>query len=629
MSFNGKGACDPEEEKEESPQDVTASEPNKAESKSYGFYVIDQTNRHNILLAEMIRGQLMLKRSSKVLTIKQYSGLILDEIETRVKDLAKTDGNISSIKVLKKTKKDFLLYLNTCKKTNRAAKNILRVMIGNDPVHAKVATEPLFAKEDSKSSSSAVTAKAALTKLKKKRAFTPADSALNRALSSYIDDKDGVKDCLLLTSTEILILTVLSSQGLPVFADDWSSLVNYDPLTEDTEQDEGFKIYFSCMGSVMQSAAEVWLAIAKKKLKTELLLQEGTHAIPGKDQTKIAILKKDQDAKELTLKEAEAYSDDCLLFARKCIMLVEAVRKNMGSVDLQYAGEKKIRQLIKSENGLGPKVLNWLSKDLHRWAGVLGALDKAGKVKSTTSITPAKNHPQSHDAAMMTKRDCRTVFVQIAQQSRLRSIFTKNNTTRLSGEMIPKVLKNSSFAVTEWEDCPSWWNESKEDDNTCECRDDLDLLVGILDYGYGGFESLLHHDFSFCQRLVSDNSKALTRASVQVRINHLTRELHAINETEEMMKLVEKTKRKGGSESPIASKAKKAKTGSIQSGLQAFFKQKKNDESAGPRKINSLPISPKNSDVEVIEIDSDSSDKDDKKRKQPFDLVEVADKKQK
>ncbi|KAL7534217.1 hypothetical protein ACHAXR_005733 [Thalassiosira sp. AJA248-18] len=379
--------------------------------------------------------------------------------------------------------------------------------------------------------------------------------------------------------------------------------------------------------------AEVWLNIARKKLQTEINshAHNDTQEITEKGQTKIAVLKKDYDAKEMTLEEAKGYSNDPLLFAKKCIMLVEAIRKNMGLVDLQYAGEKKIRQLNKSENGLGTKVLNWMSKDLQKWAGPLGAVDRAGNVMSTTSITPAKDHPQSHDAALMTKRDCRTVFIQIAQQTRLRSIFIKNKISRLSTKLIPKVLKQSSFARTVWEDSPGWWNETKEEDGSCDCQDDRDLLVGILDYGYGGFDALLQHDYSFCKRMSAEgneDSSALTRATVQVRINHLTRELHAIDDTEEMMKLVQK--RKAGSEKSSGNgKVKKAKSGGIQSGLQAFFKRSSNSApSAASKKQKTPPTSPENSDIEVIEIDYDNNNVD-KKRKQVFDCVEVVDKKQK
>jgi hypothetical protein len=404
----------------------------------------------------------------------------------------------------------------------------------------KVETEPLFASEEDKPSAASVAAKAAMTKLMNKKAFTPADTALNRALSLYAEDKDGVKDCLHLTSTEILMLTVLASQGLPVYSDDWNSLISSEALIaeENNEDDEGeeFRIFYFAMTQVMRAAAEVWLGIAKRKLTQAVLIHNATHDISEKDREKIAVLKKDHDAKEMTLTEAKIYSDDPLLFAKRCIMLLEAIRKNMGPVDLQYAGEKKIRLLNQSENGLGTKVVHWFSKDLQRWAVPLEVLDEAGNVKSATSIAANKYHPQSRDAALMTKRDCRTVFIQIAQQTRLRSIFSKHSIERLSTELIPKVLKQSSFNATEWEESPKWWNAISDNESICHCQDDVDLLVGILQYGYGGFDSLLHHDYSFCRRLSAEgneDSTTFTRSTVQVRINNLTRELHAIDESEE------------------------------------------------------------------------------------------------
>ncbi len=362
----------------------------------------------------------------------------------------------------------------------------------------------------------------------------------DRALSLYADDKDGVKDCLRLTSTEILMLTVLASQGLPVFSDDWNPLIRSEALVaEKRNEDEGedFRIFYFAMTQVMRAAAEVWLGIAKRKLTQAVLIHNDTHEISEKDQETIAVLKKDHDAKEMTLTEAKIYNDDPLLFAKKCIMLLEAIRKNMGPVDLQYAGEKKIRQLNKSENGLGTKVLHWFSRDLQKWAVPIEVLDEAGNVKSATSIAANKDHPQSRDAALMTKRDCRTVFIQIAQQTRLRSIFSKHRMERLSNELIPKVLKQSSFNATEWEESPTWWNAVTDDESGCHCQDDIDLLVGILQYGYGGFDSLLHHDYSFCRRLSDEGNEGLniifSRSTVQVRINSLTRELHAIDESEE------------------------------------------------------------------------------------------------
>merc|ERR1711966_361453 len=180
-------------------------------------------------------------------------------------------------------------------------------------------------------------AKAALTKHKKKKAFTPADTALNRALAPYIEHKDGIKDCLLLTSTEILILTVLASQGLPVFSDDWSSLLSDTSLMEDSEQEgseEGYRINFATMAGITEVASEVWKQMAERKLRAEILLHDDSQTIPEKDQQRIAVLQKDLTYKKMTLQEVTSYKSNVQLFARKCVALIEALRKNMGSVDL-------------------------------------------------------------------------------------------------------------------------------------------------------------------------------------------------------------------------------------------------------------------------------------------------------
>ena len=89
-----------------------------------------------------------------------------------------------------------------------------------------------------------------------------------------------------------------------------------------------------------------------------------------------------------------------------------------------------------------------------------------------------------------------------------------------------------------------------------------------------------------------------------------------------MMKLVQK-KRRGESEklsnTGRVKQAKKSIGGGIQSGLRAFF-----SIPSARAKQNTPPTSPegKYSDIEVIEIDSDSC-KDSKKRKKVFDCVEV------
>ena len=129
MSINGKGGSAPDEEKEDSPQDDKSSETPKGKPKSHGFHVIDQGNRNNILLAEMVRGQLMMKQSCKIATVQFYTRLVFGEIDVQIEDLAKSSTNELSVPMLKKAKKDIQLYVNTYRKKSRGAKNILRVMV--------------------------------------------------------------------------------------------------------------------------------------------------------------------------------------------------------------------------------------------------------------------------------------------------------------------------------------------------------------------------------------------------------------------------------------------------------------------------------------------------------------------
>lgn len=92
-------------------------------------------------------------------------------------------------------------------------------------------------------------------------------------------------------------------------------------------------------------------------------------------------------------------------------------------------------------------------------------------------------------------------------------------------EMILKAQKQST---TEWDDKPVWWNSEK-------C-DDFDLLAGILDNGYSGFDEMLSSNAPFCIKLKEEANGGVStfcQAVAQLRVNHLTRDLHSIDDSEE------------------------------------------------------------------------------------------------
>jgi hypothetical protein len=125
--------------------------------------------------------------------------------------------------------------------------------------------------------------------------------------------------------------------------------------------------------------------------------------------------------------------------------------------------------------------------------------------------------------------------------------------------------------------------------------DDADLLNGILDYGYSGFDEMIKINTSFqkrCEQSEGDGD-IFTRATVQDRINHLTRELHELDGATNVQQLL--------SERKAAASAKKES--SVQSGINSFFVAK--GKTTTPKKKSGNDNSC-NGGADIIEIDDDN-----------------------
>ena len=96
----------------------------KAETENYGFSLIDQTERCNILLAEMTRGLLKLSKKAKKQT--EFAQLILAEIDSRIDDITNSGDTRDSIVSMENLRQHILLYIENYKSSPRPAKNILR-----------------------------------------------------------------------------------------------------------------------------------------------------------------------------------------------------------------------------------------------------------------------------------------------------------------------------------------------------------------------------------------------------------------------------------------------------------------------------------------------------------------------
>lgn len=109
-------------ETEEAPQndaELTTSLPG-----NYGFAIIDQTVRSNVLLAEMVK--VLLKLTKKSNKQKEFAQLIMSEIDSRVEDMSNSGETGVSVAAMKKLKEHIAMYRKHCKASARPAKNVLR-----------------------------------------------------------------------------------------------------------------------------------------------------------------------------------------------------------------------------------------------------------------------------------------------------------------------------------------------------------------------------------------------------------------------------------------------------------------------------------------------------------------------
>jgi hypothetical protein len=257
----------------------------------------------------------------------------------------------------------------------------------------------------------------------------------------------------------------------------------------------------------------------------------------------------------------------------------------MGSIDT-----KSRKPPNEVENGLGTKVLHWLSQEVSNWGRALQVADQvSGKPHAAVGYDYDKNDDAEKVAAVFDKRGCRTVFLQVAQQTRLRSLFVRNGVSKVA-QHLPHAVVLSEVAGDDWDYRPSWWVCKVDEGNpTMPVPDDADLLHGILDYGYSGFDEMVKMTQSFKKRYEQSEGDGdiFTRATVQDRINHLTRELHELDGATNVKQVV--------SERKATASAKRES--SVQSGINSFFVAKGKPITASKRSESDDGC------VDVIEID--------------------------
>eukprot|EP00550_Attheya_septentrionalis_P007683 CAMPEP_0198281478 /NCGR_PEP_ID=MMETSP1449-20131203/1401_1 /TAXON_ID=420275 /ORGANISM="Attheya septentrionalis, Strain CCMP2084" /LENGTH=2448 /DNA_ID=CAMNT_0043977257 /DNA_START=144 /DNA_END=7490 /DNA_ORIENTATION=+ len=611
---------------------VEASEPEATKvispTASHDYCVLAEDNRNNIFLRELIRSVISCTTKQGPKEPRLYLSCAIKESKSLrdayKKNAEKTDSSYdwaSKVRDMTKVCHQLLFVSRHMKKsTARQGKNVLRVMIGIDPVAPKKPGETLFLQDRSqefviekrptKKTSVSSSPLSQNTKEIDNNVSASGDAAINRALSvglnggvvtEFARDFPGIQ----LTSVETLLLSVICSQGLPVWIEDWKSLIcESDARVQEGLPGHEYTITWWGMGAVVETAAQVWYKIASNKLKAKrdslqmkyihLNLSESDMLQKSESYRN---LRRDVTMKKQATGEAKACNAKPLDLAKKCIMLLNALQMRMGGIEIFHGGKlAKAAKMRKRENRLGPWILDWGGKELARWAQSLEIVDGQRQPLAFTGadyLVGSPNELTCVPAATLNYKACRAVFGQIAQQTRLRSIFLARDAPAIPS-LIQSAEKNPGSLDDVWKTRPTWWGVGKK-----ALQYDTDLLIGILDYGYSGFGQMLKNTESFCgvcedvdhpDKMVNPTTgKSISKGSAQKRINQLTRELHAIDAAD-VMRVLESSK---VSESFSENQAIAGR--GVQTSLDLFVSSKKHDDS-------SVEVIEDDSSVEVIDV---------------------------
>jgi len=396
-----------------------------------------------------------------------------------------------------------------------------------------------------------------------------------------------------ISHVDTLIISIMSSQGLPTFSEKgWKSLFSSSSSSDNKSKSHSeFRLVWCNLGLVLQKAAEEWRSTAYDELMEARFDLNNTLQKPSYGDNSTELEFKKQRKEEL--EEAYQIKDkvnryivemrlDEYQLPKRTIMLLEKIWQHIGDID-EYHGANKniIRENKFSFHGLGPEVIQWFGeKELKNWKDALQ--DISG------DSTEFPDEQTNSVCVTLDKSECSTIFHQMAQLSRLRSIFSFGGKGAVRSLLPKAVIYPKKEEIQDcWKYRPSWWDDSSDNEN------DFSILRGVLKYGYGGLDSFVKNCSPL--RRVYENIKATKFDAyvIQCHINQLTRELHPLYENavaQGTLKKMAKKSSKGNNSSEgsiktpssTSKKNRKSSTGKgRQTEISSFF-----TSTASPRKTS-------------------------------------------
>lgn len=453
----------------------------------YNFAVVDQSDTRNILLAEMLRS--VLKTPSTLKSCKKLCHLALLEAQSilgTLQPLSSAGAGAKPSKLVEemlRIEEHIELVKSNLKKNARQAKNVVRVMLGDEPHHPRGPNEVIFPVKRA----ALVTTTAARfssttsggTKTSGEKAF---DAGKRRAANrSHGGEADAVIE---LTEIETLILQVVSSNGIPLHSDPSKSFpagASVVSATEDGMHGVKYNSTWLTIGRSLTFLAQGFRRKeAEKARKAQQEVENSTLADVAKAQKVAFEAESSFEAAELAANQATAYLDDPESLAKKTVMMLNKLRKHVGQINVTAASSKF------SDNGLGARVLTWSWKEVEKWSSHLELVDEEGAPFAFTAVDFLNDIPEDERVtvqitSVFDKKGCRAVLSQIATVSRIRSVYASYTLSELLGRL-ERATNNIKLSGDSWAVKPEWWETPCQ--STGSIGHDGILLERLLKSGF-------------------------------------------------------------------------------------------------------------------------------------------------
>jgi hypothetical protein len=436
-----------------------ARQQKEASSTAHGFTVLDQRESANIFLAEILRALLREPTQSK--HRKRLCALAAAEARRLADPLFVPVQDEASRKMLAEMR--YIVDHIDLVKWNLAGgttqyKNVLRVMLGEEPQKPRKSNEALFPSKRTFPSALQTTtnitgATATDDSCKRSspaqqpftsrpRGKTTGEKVIWRARKHSAEqhkniDSPSEKGMLQLTEIETLILESCCSIGIPVWKTEWRSMIHEKPANGEPEE-----LTWEKLGKYAVSAGQALVG----KAQDDVLFSDG-------DQDSLRIKR----SKESSLSQAKEYVCEPEVLAKKTIMLLAAVCKDYTRANSPVS--------FSCDHGVGSEVSQRFSEEINKWAKSLDLLDHYGRALAFTAIDFLDDIPQSQRckvdiSALLNRQDALTIMAQIAMLWKLRCVRLMYSSSNLA-EFVAKAVKLLDINRA-WEEKPVDWSAAHD-----------------------------------------------------------------------------------------------------------------------------------------------------------------------